>query len=265
VLVAGVVGYNALSGTEKGPGLPSLRLADLTWTEIHTAVENGYTSVIIPTGGTEQNGPFVALGKHNLIVDHTSRKIAAAVGKTLIAPVMAYVPEGEIEPVPTGHMKFSGTISLPEPVFEAVLEQTAKSLKAHGFKHILILGESGDSQKAQERVAEKLAALWQGEGVQIASLNRYYYANGQFDYLLSEGYSEEEIGYHAGMRDTSEVMALNPADVRLKAENRLADGETGFSGNAMKASASIGEKMLSLKIDAGIKQIRELLAATPNS
>jgi sterol desaturase/sphingolipid hydroxylase (fatty acid hydroxylase superfamily)/creatinine amidohydrolase/Fe(II)-dependent formamide hydrolase-like protein len=260
VLVAAVFGLNHVGANNKGPGLPSLELEKLTWTEIHAAIEKGYTSVIIPTGGTEQNGPFVALGKHNVIVAHTSNAIAARVGGTLIAPVMAYVPEGEIEPA-SGWMKFSGTISLPDPVFEQVLEMTALSLKAHGFTHIFILGESGDSQKAQERVAERLNAKWQDEGVAVSSLNEYYYANGQFDWLLGRGYTKDEIGYHAGMRDTSEVLALRPIDVRLLAGNRPATGEPGFSGNAEKASADIGNKMLSLKIEAGIAQMRKLLAS----
>ena len=61
---------------------------------------------------------------------------------------MAYVPEGDTGPNPSGHMNWAGTISLPDPAFEAVLEHTARSLQTHGFTRILFIGDSGDSQGA---------------------------------------------------------------------------------------------------------------------
>ncbi len=73
--------------------------------------------------------------------------IARRLGKTLVAPVIAYVPEGNIDP-PEGHMTSPGTISLPEPVFAAVLEATARSFIATGFKTILFIGDSGGNQAA---------------------------------------------------------------------------------------------------------------------
>jgi hypothetical protein len=38
-----------------------------------------------------------------------------------VAPVIAYVPEGSIDP-PTGHMRGAGTISIPAGAFEQTLE-----------------------------------------------------------------------------------------------------------------------------------------------
>lgn len=245
---------------KKGPEFPDVRMEQLTWTQIDAAISNGVTGVIIPTGGTEQNGPFVMLGKHNVIVAHTAQEIAKKVGKTMVAPIMAYVPEGDIHPEPTGHMKFKGTLTLPEPVFEQVLIETAKSLKLHGFKDIYLMGDSGSTQDSHKRVAEKLSSQWQNDGVRVHDIKDYYSANGQFDYLLSKGYSEEEIGYHAGMRDMSEVMALHPSGIHLKQRNVLHDRHTGQSGDFLKASANIGKKMLSLKIDSAVKQILDVRA-----
>lgn len=240
------------------PGLPSLKLADLTWTEVHSAINRGYTTVIIPTGGTEQNGPFVVLGKHHHVVDRTSAVIAEKLGKTLVAPVMDYVPEGDISPQTTGHMSYAGTISLPEKLFQGVLEATARSLHVHGFEEIYFLGDSGGNQAAQISVAGKLMKEWAGTGVRVASLDAYYDRNGQFDHLLSEGFSQQEIGYHAGMRDTSELLAIDPSMVRLEARNVIAGTETGHSGDALQASAALGRKMLDLKINAALEQIRSL-------
>ncbi|MEO5671199.1 MAG: creatininase family protein, partial [Ramlibacter sp.] len=50
-----------------GPaGAASLQLDDLTWTEVRDALRAGTTTVILPVGGTEQNGAHMALGKHNV-------------------------------------------------------------------------------------------------------------------------------------------------------------------------------------------------------
>ena len=43
-------------------------LEELTWTELRDAIRAGTTTVIVPVGGTEQNGPHMALGKHNVRV-----------------------------------------------------------------------------------------------------------------------------------------------------------------------------------------------------
>ncbi|MCZ6818932.1 MAG: creatininase family protein, partial [Calditrichaeota bacterium] len=78
-------------------------LEELTWTEVRDAILSGTTSIILPTGGTEQNGPHIVLGKHNFIIKYTAEQIARRLGQTLVAPVLPYVPQGDIEP-PTGHM-----------------------------------------------------------------------------------------------------------------------------------------------------------------
>jgi len=39
-------------------------LEHLTWPEVSDALRAGKTTVIIPTGGTEQNGRQMVLGKH---------------------------------------------------------------------------------------------------------------------------------------------------------------------------------------------------------
>ena len=73
-------------------------LEELTWTEVRDALRAGRTTILLPTGGTEQNGPHMALGKHNYIIKYTSERIARRLGNALVAPVMAYVPEGDIDP-----------------------------------------------------------------------------------------------------------------------------------------------------------------------
>src|SRR5882762_6645091 len=120
-------------------------LEDLTWTELRDQVQGGKTTILIPIGGTEQSGPDVALGKHNLRVKVLSQRIAEGLGNALVAPVIAYVPEGGYAP-PTSHMRFPGTITIPDDVFQKMLESAANSFKVHGFKNIVFLGDHGGYQ-----------------------------------------------------------------------------------------------------------------------
>src|SRR5262245_12559248 len=113
-------------------------LEELTWTEVRDAIKAGKTTIIFPTGGTEQNGPHMVLGKHNFIVKYAAEQIARRLGNALVAPILAYVPEGDITP-PTGHMRFPGTITLPEAAFMKVTEYATRSFKVHGFKNVVLL------------------------------------------------------------------------------------------------------------------------------
>ena len=132
----------------------SIFLEDLTWTELRDAIGAGKTTIIVPIGGTEQNGPAMALGKHNRRVKLLCERIAVALGNALVAPVIAYVPEGAISP-PSGHMRFPGTISVPEAAFEAILESAARSFKQHGFKDIVFLGDHGGYQADEKNCGEQ--------------------------------------------------------------------------------------------------------------
>lgn len=234
-------------------------MEDMTWMEMRQALTTGFDTVLIPTGGTEQNGAHMVLGKHNFIVKYTAGKIAQQLGKTLVAPVIAYVPEGNITP-PSGHMRFTGTLSVPETVFAQTLEATAASLKQHGFKVIAFLGDSGGNQAMQKQVADKLNRLWQSQGVKILQIDSYYDINQQLNYLSSQGFSALEIGQHAGIRDTSELMAIYPQGIRPPQlqDNSHADFvKLGSDGDTSKASSLLGMSLIELKIKAAVAQIQQ--------
>src|SRR5664279_759139 len=136
----------ALATHAVGQTPSSVFLEDLTWTELKQQIAAGKTTIIVPIGGTEQNGPYMALGKHNVRSRALAEKIARALGNALVAPVVAYVPEGNLSP-PTEHMRFPGTITIPDKVFEQVLESAARSFKLHGFRDVVFLGDHGGYQK----------------------------------------------------------------------------------------------------------------------
>ena len=254
-LVMFVVGV--LPGVVLAQASDSVFLEDLTWTEVRDALAAGTTTVIIPTGGTEQNGPHMVLGKHNFLVRYKAGEVARRLGNALVAPVMAYVPEGDVDP-PTGHMRFPGTITTPPEVFEQVLEFAARSFRQHGFIDIALMGDSGGNQASQAVVAERLNREWADTPVRVHHLTDYYPGPGDA-WLVTQGEREEDVGSHAGMHDTTALMFLNPAMLRLDelAPHTSGDG-SGVVGNPARSTAAYGEQILEMQIDAAVRQIRAL-------
>ena len=166
----------------------SLWTEELTWMEVRDAVRAGKTTVIIGTGGVEQNGPYLAGGKHNFVLATVLPEIAKAIGNTLIAPIVKFVPEGAIEPTPRGHMSYPGTISLEPATFEALLTDICRSYKAHGFKDIILVGDSGGNQGGMQNVANALNKKWEAETARVHFLREYYSEDQwSYDFLKSQG------------------------------------------------------------------------------
>jgi len=236
-----------------------ISLEDLTWTELRALVRAGKTTVLLPIGGTEQNGPHMALGKHNVRVKALAERIAHTLGNALVAPVLAYVPEGAVEP-PTGHMRFPGTITVREETFRQTLDSAARSFRVHGFRDIVFLGDHGSTQAGERAVAARLNREWTASPVRVHAVEEYYRAaTTGFDALLkTRGYRAEEIGQHAGLSDTSLTLALQPRLVRTTPREEPAPGEaSGVEGDPRRASAELGRLGVELIVTQSVAAIRK--------
>src|SRR5687767_1311349 len=248
----------------QAPSLPqpdSVFLEELTWMEVRDAIAAGKTTVIIPTGGTEQNGPHVVLGKHNFLVKYKAGEIAKHLGNALVAPVVAYVPEGDVNP-PTGHMRYAGTITTPQDVFVKVLEYAARSFKQHGFLDVVLIGDSGGNQEGQRLVAAALNKEWAPTPARVHHITAYYPGRGD-DWVVSQGVSAEDVGTHAGTHDTASLMYINPSMLRFDkfVVGKAGDGQ-GHVGNPAKATALFGRRILEMQIQDATAQIRDLRASS---
>jgi creatinine amidohydrolase len=237
-------------------------LEELTWTEIRDRIQGGGTTVIVPIGGTEQNGPHMAVGKHNVRVKVLSEKIARTLGNALVAPVLPYVPEGQVSP-PTGHMRFPGTLTVPDDVFQKNVEYTARSLKAHGFRNIVLLGDHGSTQSGQRAVATRLNREWASASARVHAVGEYYRASeDEFRQLLkARGYRDDELGSHASLADTSLMLAVDP---RLVRKDRLRRGTgpagDGVDGDPSRASAELGRLGVEAIVARTVSAVRTAIA-----
>ncbi len=242
----------------------SVFLEELTSAEVAAALRNGHTTIIIPVGGTEQNGPHMALGKHNVRVKAISGRVAQLLGNAIVAPVLSYVPEGNITP-PTEHMRFAGTISVPELAFKSILEATARAFKQHGFRDIVLLGDSGNYQAALKAVALRLNRDWARSKTRAHFVAEYYGAT-QTTYvaaLQAKGLSDTQIGTHAATADTSLLMAIDPTLVRpeLFAQAASAGRAGGTGGDPRPSSAALGQLGVEAVVQQTVAAIRNALSA----
>jgi len=237
----------------------SVWLEELTSVELRERIASGSTTVLVPIGGTEQNGAHLVLGKHNVRVRVLAARIAEQLGHTLVAPVLAYVPEGDIDP-PTQHMRHAGTLSVPAAAFESVLEGAARSLRRHGFRHVVLLGDHGGYQSNLMRVAGRLNRAWGGADGLIA-LDEYYRAAQAFDATLAaRGYTPQEIGRHAGLADTSLAWAVDASLVRPLALQPV----PGVDGDPRRASAELGRSGVEHIVSASVAAIRARTGTAPS-
>ena len=219
--------YNCADTPNPLPPPDTVWIEEMTWMDVRDAIAAGKTTAIVPTGGVEPNGPWLALGKHNYVLRATCDAIARRLGDAVCTPIIKLVPEGAIEP-PSGHMRSPGTISLRAETFEAVLTDVAHSLKMHGFRHIIFIGDSGGNQRAQRAVAETLNTRWGGDPV-VAHVQEYYDYASAARYMATRGVDASEAdGLHDDPIVTLIMFFADPRSVRYDA--RVAAGLATING-----------------------------------
>ncbi|MEQ8207426.1 MAG: creatininase family protein [Woeseia sp.] len=242
-------------------GIGSIWLEELTWMEVRDALAAGTTTIIIPTGGIEQNGPYLALGKHNYVLEESCEAIARKLGDALCAPILKLVPEGDIDE-PSGHMLYPGTISMRQETYQAILTDIAESLETHGFRDIVFIGDSGGNQNGMEAVAKEMNAQWKDARAHFVPEYYRSYFDG-FDLLKDEFGVEQttDEGIHDDIVITSLMLTGDPETVRYR--QRLAAGKASINGVSLEdlpAIRSIGNAVLKYRAEktaAAIELARE--------
>ena len=239
----------------------SFWIDELTWMEVRDLIADGYTTAIIATGGIEENGPFLTTGKHNVILRAACPAIAKQLGNALCAPIVKFVPEGNIDP-PSVAMRFPGSISLRDETYRALLEDIANSLKQHGFKDIVLIGDSGGNQTGMKIVAQDLNRQW-GEKNTVAHFIRAYYDPGWEE---TERFTEKVLGvaeskndgHHDDIWVTAMMMVTDPVTVRY--QQRVEAGLASINGVPlvpMEKTVELGQRMMEFRAELTAKAVRK--------
>jgi creatinine amidohydrolase len=221
----------------------------------------GKRSVIVPTGGVEPNGPWLALGKHNYVLQSNCEAIARKLGNALCAPIVKFVPEGDYTKK-TGHMASPGTITMREETFRAILEDVARSLQAHGFDNIIFIGDSGGNQEGQLAVAEKLNTEWSGRTV-VAHIPEYYDYPGIAKHFADAGLIRDAKSEH--MHDDP-IISLNmfntdPNSIRYEPRVKAAKASiNGIDLSNRAKSAELAKEIVNYRAGVTVAAIRKAIS-----
>lgn len=258
-------------------------MAEIEWSrlrasEIAALAAGGGTVVIVPIGATEQHGPHLPVMTDWRCVQEIARRAARVMRASKPVLVTPTIPYGMSE----HHMSLGGTITLDYATMNAVIRCVVTSAIRHGFRRIFVLnGHGGNTTALQNMVGE----LTVETKLPLATGTYWDIAAGSIRKLLES----QDALLHACEAETSMVMALegqtvdatklaqaqgplepglaaiagvNPAVYRWR--NMSSRSGTGVIGDASKASAAKGERLLNaIAADLAAALLEERLWAEP--
>lgn len=238
--------------------LDTVFVEEMTWLEVRDSMKGGTDTVIIAAGGIEQNGPYVATGKHNYVLRGTTEAIARKLGNAMVAPIVAFVPEGNFNP-PDMHMKYPGTISVSEDTFRALLADICMSFKTHGFKHIVLIGDSGGNQDGMKYIAETLNAAWKDDAANVSRIDyipEYFNFPEVSEFLEKNGIRQTPEGWHDDFGMTATIMAVDQEAVRTR--QRIKADRFSINGidlAPVSKTVAWGKKIIDFRAEKAVKAI----------
>jgi creatinine amidohydrolase/Fe(II)-dependent formamide hydrolase-like protein len=231
-------------------------IEDMTQIEIRDSLKAGKTTALIFAGGMEDNGPYVTVSQHNSIVRAMCDSIARKLGNALCAPILPMAP-GNPET-----SKNPGSVVLSADTFKGFLTDSATSLKAQGFQHMMFMVDHGADARPMQDAVKALSDKWAGSGVTANYVAEYY------DYNEVETFEHEVLkvtekrdGYHDDYYTASISVAIDPNGARMP--ERIKAGKTTINGVdlAIPKAAEDGKKIMAFREDATVKAIRKLVPA----
>jgi creatinine amidohydrolase/Fe(II)-dependent formamide hydrolase-like protein len=186
----------------------------LTTSEAYDKIHNqGKTSVLLITGGTEERGPHNVLGGHTIMSRHRGVEIAKRLGNALLAPI---VPMAVAATGVTPGTKQPGGYQIPADVFKGVQLGLIESLSYSGFKDIYVMGDHGGGQKEMKEAVDEMDAKLSPGGVHVYYINDFYQkTHDDIDMYMYE--HKLPIAGHGAMMETSEMLYEQPvADMYVR-------------------------------------------------
>jgi creatinine amidohydrolase len=201
--------------------MKTIRMEEMNWPDIKTAIESGFKTVVIAVGSTEQHGPHLPTMTDARIGEDVAERVARQLGHTLQART---IDVGLSE----HHLAFAGTISFKPETLLSILRDYTASLAHHGFTRIVFIPLHGGNFATVRQAIEE--ARQAHPGIDVTGFTDI---QGLLDLLKRNaadyGISEAAAGGHAGESETSMMMAL---EGRLVAADRFAPGYLGPFGEA---------------------------------
>ncbi|KAA1379932.1 mycofactocin biosynthesis peptidyl-dipeptidase MftE [Aeromicrobium fastidiosum] len=217
------------------------RLADTTWAEVSAG-----RLVLVPVGSIEQHGPHLPLDTDTAIAVAVADAVAERLGgPVVVAPPVNYGSSGE-------HQGFAGTSSIGTEVLQQVIIELVRSISTWAGRIVFVNAHGGNVAALSKAVFQMIAEQHDVAWVPCAT---------------------EEVDLHAGLTETSLMLHIRPASVRLElaeaGETRplseilplmMAGGvgavsANGVLGDPAGSSAGAGAEILDSMVDDIVQRI----------
>jgi creatinine amidohydrolase len=244
--------------------VPAVEHDTLTWPEVEAELAGGRDTVVIAFGATEQHGRHMPLATDALIGDHFARELADRL-EAFVAPTVRVGCSSH-------HLSFTGTLSLSDETFGAIVADLVSSHAGCGFKRIVLVPTHGGNFAPLGAAVEALPAEHRELVSAITDLGLLFrvaqVAEEEFGVPVPEG------GLHAGEWETSMLMASHPDAVQAdraeagfvgdieEAVGRMFEGGTaavaanGVIGDPAQASAEHGRRYWEIALEAALGEIQ---------
>ena len=213
--------------------MESLWIEELTWMELRDAIQDGHTTALVLTGGVESNGPHLAAGKHNYSNRLMGPSVAAALGNTLLAPLVTLEPGNPSRDVMAGN---TGPM-VSQQTYIAWLTDIGDSLRSMGFTEVYFLGDSGGNLRGMQAAADALNERYGRETAVFHHVPEFYNHSLVRQYMQEELGIPEEMEYQAssgsdGIHEELSIDAImsviDPSSIRF--DQRVAADRASING-----------------------------------
>lgn len=239
----------------------------LTWDEAEEICKE-VGMVIIPVGSIEQHGPHLPMNVDSSINYEIAKRISRRTGIPVLPPIQPGVSQSH---------HFPGTLYLRPETLTRVLYDVCRSLyEKSGIRKILIINGHMWNQGAILAIRDN--ARCDFPDIQIRTLNWWDFDREVYRLVASDCPLGRSL--HANIGETACMLAISPELVdmdkarRLKVDNPEFEHfwdyreeqmtQSGVMGaEATKATAELGEKILSLAVEKLVPQIQKALVETP--
>jgi creatinine amidohydrolase len=185
--------------------VPRRQWMEMTWQEIAEAgAATARWIAVLPLAAVEQHGPHLPLGVDTFIADAYVARVQEILPDDLPA---TFLPVQRIG-VSIEHVAYPGTLTLSAPTAIGAWSEIAESLVRAGVRKLVFVTSHGGNVAAMELVARDLRSRL-GMLAVTTAWHRFGYPEGTFSD------QERRHGIHAGVIETSIMLAAKPRTVRM--------------------------------------------------
>lgn len=218
------------------------------------------TVVLLPVGATEQHGPHLPVGTDFLTVEYLAREAAKKIATEIPIVVAPTLPFGSSP----HHLPFGATLSLGTETYYRVVCDLLESLVTGGFRQMFILNGHGGNHELIQLAARDIALK---HPVRIGAGSYWMIAREAIERVNTDEMAS--LPGHAGIYETSQILALHPDLVQEPRPSREGDkflysvtppfrleahgfweSFGGFTDSPARASAEQGRKYLDAVVNA---------------